>query len=113
MNLEILSTLWNLFSPMKGSKNSSSGEGSSQQQRCSNPTPVSLETETLTTNGFEAYNYFNDQLLHCIMTGKGESDEAEDIRNKMNDLWQHMSLEEHTAIRRHNETQMANTRRQA
>jgi hypothetical protein len=35
------------------------------------------------------------------MTGRGDSDEAEDIRNKMNDLWQHMSLTEHTAIRRH------------
>lgn len=101
MNLGILSILWKRFWPTRGSKSSSDGGLSSHQQRYSNPSPVSFGTETLTTNKFEAYIYFNDQLLHFIMTGRGDSDEAEDIRNKMNDLWQHMSLTEHTAIRRH------------
>ena len=109
MNLGILSTVWKRFWPTRDSKNSSSGGGSNQQQRCSSPTPVSFETETLTTNAFGAYSALNDQLLRCIMTGKSESAEAEAIRDQMDDLWKKMSLPEQDAIRRHNEAALGET----
>lgn len=104
MNLGILTTLWNQWWQMNDSNASSNGDESSPQRLSSSLSMESLGIETLTTNGFEEYNALNDQLLRCIMTGKGSTDEAEGIRNRMNDLWQHMSLEEHTAIRRYNET---------
>ena len=109
MNLGILSTLWKRLWRMNGSNASSNGVVSNRPQSSSNPNPVSLETETLTTNGFEAYSALNDQLLRCIMTGKGESEEADAIRDQMDDLWKKMSLTQQDAIRRHNEAKMANT----
>ena|ERR1035437_5627342 len=112
MNLGILSTLWKIFSPMKGFKNSLSGDGSNLQQRCSSPTPASLETETVITNRFVAYSVLNDQLLHYIMTGKGESEGADAIRDHMDERWYKMSLTQQDAIRIYNETKMANVRRQ-
>lgn len=109
MNLGILSTVWKRFWPMRGSKNSSSGDENSQPQRCSNPTPANLETETLTTNAFEAYSALNDQLLRCIMSGEGDSKAADDVRDCMDDLWKKMSLTEQNAIRRYNETALGET----
>lgn len=103
MNLGILTTLWKRFWPMKNSRNSSSGDASNQQQRCLNPTPVSLETETLTTNGFESYCELNDQLLKYILSGAGNSDKADAIRDQMDDHWYKMSNAQQDAIRKHNE----------
>lgn len=104
MNLGILLTPWRLFSPTKSSRNSSNGEGNNLPRHSSNPLPVNTETETLTTNGFESYNALNEQLLRCIMTGKGDSKEADDIRDQMDVYWYKMSAAQQDAIRRHNET---------
>jgi hypothetical protein len=103
MNFGIFTTVWRRFWPTRNSKNSSSGDGSSPQPPCSNRTPQRVETETLTTNGFEAYSDLNDRLLRCIMSGKGESEEADKLRDLMDDHWYKMSIAEQDAIRRHNE----------
>ena len=109
MNLGILSTLWKQLWQMNDSNAFLDGVVSNLPQSSSSPAPVSLEIETVTTNGFEAYSALNDQLLRCIMTGKGESAEADAIRDQMDEHWYKMSLTQQDAIRRHNETALKDT----
>jgi hypothetical protein len=55
---------------------------------------------------FLAYEIYNEQLLRLIMTGKGDSKEADDIRDQMDTHWYRMSEEEQDEMRKQNEKAM-------
>lgn len=52
---------------------------------------------------FDQYSKLNDKLLRLILSGKGESREANDVRNEMDVHWFAMTDMEQDLMRKHNE----------
>lgn len=53
---------------------------------------------------FESYAELNDQLLRFILTGKGDTTEADNVRDRMDEHWKQMSLTEQELMRKRNES---------
>lgn len=103
MNLGILTTAWKRFWQKRDSKNSLNGDESNPPRLSSSPNQPKVVTETLITNGFEEYSALNERLLHLILSGKGDSNETDIVRDEMDRRWYKMSAVQQDAIRKMNE----------
>lgn len=55
---------------------------------------------------FQEYAELNDQLLRCILTGRSETKEANEIRDQMDKRWKMLSFTEQELMRKRNEARL-------